>query len=138
MIDKENITIPRIPEEKRPARSIIENVQHQHSYEVDGQEIRDIVRINEAVKARLTEANKAKRKQFCEWALERIEQHNDIFICSDESWHEVGGPLHKKGQVSVPKGVGAYEHPRYEKSAPFSLMQWGAMTTRAQMGPQKI
>lgn len=60
VIDKENITIPRIPEEKRPARSIIENVQHQHSYEVDGQEIRDIVRINEAVKARLIEANKSK------------------------------------------------------------------------------
>ena len=35
VIDKENITIPRIPEGKRPARSIIENVQHQHSHEVD-------------------------------------------------------------------------------------------------------
>lgn len=69
VIDMENITIPRILEETRPARSIIENVQHQHSYEVDGQEIRDIVRINEAVKPRLTEANKAKRKQFCEWGV---------------------------------------------------------------------
>lgn len=64
VIDKENITIPGILEETRPAQSIIENVQHQHSYEVDGQEIRDIVRISEAVKPRLTEANKAKRKQF--------------------------------------------------------------------------
>ena len=70
--------------------------------------------------------------------MERIEQHNNIFICSNESWHEVRGPLYKKGRVSVPKGVGAYEHPRYEKSAPFSIRQWGTMTIRAQMGPQKI
>lgn len=138
MIDKENITIPGMPEGKRPARLMIENVQHQHSHKVDGQEINDIVHVNEAVKPRVNEANKAKRKRFCEWALERIEKHNDIFIYSDESWHEVGGPLHKKRQVSVPKGVGAYEHPRYEKSATFSLMQWGAMTTKAQIGPQKI
>lgn len=44
----------------------------------------------------------------------------------------------RKDEFLCQKGVGAYEHPRYEKSAPFSLMQWGAMTTRAQMGPQKI
>lgn len=138
MIDKENTTIPGISEEKRPAQSIIKNVQHQHSHEADGQEIGDIVRVNEAVKSRLTEVNKVKRKKFCEWALNRIEQHNDIFICSDESWHEVGGPLHKKRRVSVPKEVGAYEYPRYEKSVPFSLMQWGVMTTKAQIGPQKI
>ena len=42
--------------------------------------------------------NNAKREWFCEWALERIEKQNDIFIFSDESWHEVGGPLHKKGK----------------------------------------
>lgn len=66
VIDKENITIPGMPEGKRPARSIIENVQHQHSHELDGQEINDIVRVNEAVKPRLNEANKANRKRFCE------------------------------------------------------------------------
>ena len=33
-----------------------------------------------------------------EWALERIEKQNDIFITKDESWHEVAGPLHKKGK----------------------------------------
>lgn len=38
LIDKENITIPGIwmPEGKRPARSIIENIKQQHSHEVDG------------------------------------------------------------------------------------------------------
>ena len=43
VIDKENITIPGMPKGKRPAQSIIENVQHQHSHKVDGQEINDIV-----------------------------------------------------------------------------------------------
>ena len=44
-----------MPEGKRPARSIIENVRYQHSHEVDGQEINNIVRVNEAVKPRLNE-----------------------------------------------------------------------------------
>ena len=101
VIDKENIVIPGLPEGKRHARSIIENVQHHHTHESDGHEFTDIVRINEISKRFLNEISKAKRKRFCEWALNRINNHNDIFICSDESWHEVGGPLHKKGRISV-------------------------------------
>lgn len=49
-----------------------------------------------------------------------------------------GGPLHKKGPISVQRGEKGYEHAVYEKSAKFSLMQWGAMTTKAQIGLQKI
>ena len=44
-----------MPEGKRPARSIIENVRYQHSHEVDGQEINNIVRNNDAVKPRSNE-----------------------------------------------------------------------------------
>lgn len=138
VIDKENIVIPGLPEGKRPVRSIIENVQHHHTHESDGHEITDILRINEISKPFLNETSKAKRKRFYKWALDRINNHNDIFICSNESWHEVWGPLHKKGRISVQRGEKGYEHAVYEKSAKFSLMQWGAMTTKAQIGLQKI
>ena len=60
VINKKNITIPEIPEGKKPAQSIIKNVQHQHSHEVEGQEIRDIMRVNEGVNLQLIEANKTK------------------------------------------------------------------------------
>lgn len=81
--------IPGLPEEKRPAQSIIENVQHQHTHKSDGHEVTDIVRVNETTKTFLNETNQAKRKRFCEWALYRINHQNNIFICSDEIWHGV-------------------------------------------------
>lgn len=61
LIDKENVTISGITEGKKPVQLIIENVQHQHSHEIDDQEIRDIVGVNEAVKPCLSEAIKIKR-----------------------------------------------------------------------------
>lgn len=60
MIDKENVTIPGISERKKPAQSIIKNIKHQQSHKVDGQEIGDIVHVNEAVKPQLTKVNKVK------------------------------------------------------------------------------
>lgn len=39
VINNKNITIPEISEVKKPARSIIKNVQFQHSHHIDGQEI---------------------------------------------------------------------------------------------------
>lgn len=70
VIEKENIVVPRLPEGKRPARSIIENVQHQHTHKVDGYKVTDIVRVNEATKPFLNEINNVKRKRFCEWAVD--------------------------------------------------------------------
>lgn len=49
MIDKENITIPRILEGKKPVESIIKNVQYQHSHKVDSQKIGNIIYINKIV-----------------------------------------------------------------------------------------
>lgn len=96
IIDKENIVIPELPERKQPARSIIKNVQHHHCQELDRNKFTNIVLINKISKPFLNKTIKVKQKRFCEWALNLINNHNNIFICNDESWHEVRKPFHKK------------------------------------------
>lgn len=62
VINKENIIILEVLKGKRPTQSIMENIQHKHSYEINSQKIGDIVYINEVIKLQLTEVNKTKRK----------------------------------------------------------------------------
>ncbi len=130
VINENFFMIPRLAERKRPAQSIIKHVQHCHTHMSDGYEFTDIVLINKILKPFLNETSKAKQKRFFKWALDCFNNHNNIFICSDESWHEVKGLLHEKECISVLKGQGGYKHAVFGKSAKFSLIQLRAKSIK--------
>lgn len=77
VLDKENIDIPG--GRKRPSRSMIERIQHEHVHEAEGEEIGEIFRGVQPTKPILTEKGKAHRKKFCWWAIERLDQGDVLF-----------------------------------------------------------
>lgn len=88
VLDQENIDISG---KKRPYRSLIQRIQHQHESEFEGRKIGDLVRVVQK-----------DRKEFCDWAMVKLDE-GAIFICSDKSWHEIGGPVRQKPRITKPK-----------------------------------
>lgn len=80
---------------------------------------------------------KKNERSFCDWAIKKLDE-GAIFICSDESWHEVGGPARHKLKVTKPIGWDSHQWAKPKPPVQFSFMQWGAMTTEPFMGPQHI
>ncbi len=133
VLEKENIDFPG--GKKRPTRSMIERIQHEHTHQVGDEEIGEIVRGIQPTKPMLTEKGKAHRKRFCGWAIGRINE-GDIFIFSDEHYNEIGRNPHKKPKISRPKGSDPYNLATMAPHIQFTIMQWGSMTSKAVMGPQ--
>ena len=133
VLDKENIDISG--GEKRPTRSMIERIQHEHTHQAGNEQIGEIVGGIQPTKPLLTDKGKADRKRFCDWAMERIDE-GDIFIFSDEHYNEISGNPHKKPNISRPKGSDPYHLATTAPHIQFTIMQWATMTSKAVMGPQ--
>lgn len=95
VVDQENISIPGLSEHKRPARSIFERVEHQHEHNFEGNPTGETVWFLQPSKPMLNENHKRTRMEFSEWAKQKLEE-GDLFIYSDESWHEIGSAPSKK------------------------------------------
>ena len=123
VLNKENINVPGMPRNKRPARSIIERVQHQHEHVVNGETVEEIVRVVQPTKPLLINKNETHRKRLCKWASNRIDD-GDIFIYSDEAWHGIGDwPSGKKRKISIVKGADPHEFAAPEPPVQFTIMQ---------------
>ena len=132
VVDQENIPIPGMPGDKRLARSVIERVAHTHEHVQGDRKIGEISRVVQPNKPLLTHVNENKRLTICLWIIERLEA-GDIFISSDESYHEVGGG--NKRKISIIKGDDPHEFATTQPSVQFSIMQWGAISSDGTIGP---
>ena len=93
VLDQENIVVSG---KKRPSRSLLERVQHEHHHvDSDGHKYDELVRGRMAKKPRLGKDNEQDRRDFCVWCLEKLAE-GAIFICSDEKFHEVGAESRRK------------------------------------------
>lgn len=134
VLDQENIDIPG---KKRPHRSLIQRLQHQHESEFEGRKIGDLVRVVQPTKPRLSGVDEKDRKEFCDWAMVKLDE-GAIFICSDESWHEIGGPVRQKPRITKPKAEDPHQWAKAQSKVQFSVMQWAAMSTEPVMGPEYV
>ena len=138
VLNKENITVRGMPRNKGPARSIIERVQYQHEHIVDGEIVGEIVRVVQSIKPLRINKNENHRKRLCKWASDRIDD-GDIFIYSDEAWHEIGGwPSEKKSKISIVKGADPHELAALEPPVQFIIMRWGSVTSEGVIGPHYL
>ncbi|MCJ1345879.1 hypothetical protein MMC31_004088 [Peltigera leucophlebia] len=105
LLDQENIEVPG---KERPHRSLIQRIEHEHESEFQGKKIGDLVRVVQPTKPLLNHIDEKKRKEFCDWAIKKLDE-GAIFVSSDESYHEIGGPFRQKPRITVPKGEDAHQ-----------------------------
>ena len=77
------------------------------------------------LKPPLTDEGRKERLEFCIWAIEELKK-GAIFIFSDETYHEIGGPPRKKQKTSRPVGVTPEEYAISSPKVQFTVMHWGA------------
>ena len=136
VFDQENIEVPG---QKRPSRSLIERVQHEHQHTSQhtsskGEEVGELVRVRMAKKPRTNADEASHRKDFCKWALKELEE-GAIFICTDETYHQVGDKIAPGTNCTRPKGAAAEYYSVPQDSIEFTIMQWVSMSTEVHMGP---
>lgn len=124
VLDQENIDIPAAgSKRKRPSRSIIERIQHEHEHYDSEQDkvISELVRGRSAKKPRTDTDSNDVRKEFCSWALGKLKE-GAIFIYSDKTYHEVGV---KSGPENITqlKGAPAEDYTVPQSSIEFTIMQ---------------
>ena len=139
-VDQENIEIPAQSGQKRPSRSMIQRITHKHTHEsaLKERQVGEIVRAAQPTKPRLNKGdNERKRKTTSQWIVDELHQ-GSIFICSDESFHEIGGGPRKKQRISREKGEPGEHYARPQGSVQFAIMQWGCHSTEAVLGPQHL
>ena len=106
------------------ARSVVERVAHEHR---DSTHNYDIVRGVRPLIPTLTIMHFDDRDIFCQWAIIRV-QHGAIFIFTDESSIEVGGPPRSKPKISRPKGqIDTFKRALPVQKVRFKMMIWGAV-----------
>ena len=119
VMDQENIEIPG---QKRPSRSLLERVQYEHEHLNNQDEVMsELVRGRAAKKPRREAEDDEKRLEFCHFALKELKE-GSIFICTDESYHEVGvksGPEN----ITRPKEADAENYSVPQESIEFTIMQ---------------
>ena len=107
------------------SRSLVERVAHEHR---DPQNDYNIVRGTRPLIPALTVFNMDQRDVFAQWVILKIKE-GAIFIFTDESAIEIGGPPRKKPRISRPKG----QVDRFKRALPtkinFKVMIWGAVCT---------
>lgn len=116
VLDQENIDIPG---KKKPHRSLIQRIQHQHESQYNGETMTNLVRVLQPTKPQLNHTHEKKREEFCEWAIQKLKE-GAIFICSDESWHEIGGPVRHRQRITKPVGVDSHQWAKPEPPVQFS------------------
>lgn len=83
VVDQENISLPGLSEHKRPARLIIERVQHQHEHNFERNPTGEIVRVVHYIqpsKPTLNKNHKHAQMEFSEWASKKKLEKGGIFI----------------------------------------------------------
>lgn len=94
VLDQENIDIPR---EKRPYRSLIQCIQHQHESEFEGRKIGDLVRVIQPTKPRLSGVDEKARKGFCDWAMVKLDEGATFIVVMN-----LGMRLGQKPRITKP------------------------------------
>ena len=137
VIGKENICIPG---KRKPSRSLIERVQHQHIHkEPNGELVGELVRAAQPEKPRLGKQDERKRKEFCDFAIEKIETKGAIFIASDECYHEIrGGTRNKRRRITRVKGSRSEAIAAPQPPIRFTQMHWACLSSEPLIGPQHL
>ena len=108
------------------SRSLVERVAHEHR---DPQHDYDIVRGTRPLIPALSVFNMDQRNVFAQWIIQKIKE-GAIFIFTDESAIEIGGPPRKKPRISRPKGqVDRFKRALPTKKINFKIMIWAAVCT---------
>ena len=115
-----------IPDQKRPSRSLIERVQHEHQHTSQhtsskGEEVGELVRGKIAKKPRINADEASNRKDFCKWALKELKEEA-IFVCTDETYHQVGVKS-ASTNCTRPKGASAEYYSVPQDVIKFTIMQ---------------
>ena len=137
-VEKENL-FTKVGQ-KRPARSTLERIQHDHIHKApDGSFVEELIRATVPLKPHLAPGDEPKRKNWCDWAVEEIDK-GAIFICSDESIHEIKGGSVKRQKMTRPKGVPSEEYAVADPTVKFTQMHWGCHSTEPvpMIGPQYL
>ena len=131
VLDQENIEIPG---QKRPSRSLIERVQHEHQHTSSkGEEIGELIRGRMAKKPCTNADETSNRKEFCKWAMKKLNE-GAIFVCTDETYHEVGVTAENVNCTKL-KGAAAENYSTPQAVVDFIVMQWGSFFIEVVMGP---
>ena len=105
------------------ARSLVENVAHQHRDSIYNY---DIVRGVRPLVPTLSIANFDDRDIFAQWAICRVKE-GAIFIFTDECSVEVRGPPRSKPKISRPKGqIDTFARALPVQKVRFKMMIWAA------------